>query len=155
MTLTMSRPHCVYTTADEIEVACTVSGLFENDPTMTFEINDITSRVVASDHRRLADKVVARSSSYASALMGTTVTNIGGFAGATSWKPQLTQPGYYRLRVTMHARGARSWTRSVAGHGRAARAPRSGEFGWTLPAGDRPLPFAGWCNCCHKRALTG
>ena len=122
------------------EITCQVSGILERDPIMTFELLDCSSQSVSRQEHRLQGEVVAQKSSKASALLGTTITRNVGFAGTAHWSPTIKAPGYYRARVTMSGQAGlileRETTLALL---TPAAAPARGEFGWSLPNGDRPL----------------
>src|ERR1700722_17411130 len=96
--------HNVYTDPSQIEITCKVSGIFERDPVMRFELLDYSSRRADRQERHIGGEVVAEKSAPASQLLGQTVTAAAGFAGSTSWKPPITQPGFYQVRVTMQGK---------------------------------------------------
>ncbi len=104
---------------------------------MRFELVDFSSHRVDQQEQRIGDQVVAEKSSQASQLLGQGVTQAAGFAGSTSWKPPVTQPGFYRVRVTIQGRAGsvleRSLTLAVV---TAAKNQPHGEFGWSLRPAD-------------------
>jgi hypothetical protein len=125
------------------EVNCQVSGILERDPVMMFELLDCSSQSLSQKKHRLDGQVLAQKSSKASTLLGTTITKNVGFAGAARWSPPIKEPGYYRVRVTMSGSAGLILEREIAlAILPQQAAPAHGEFGWSLPAGDRPLSLA-------------
>jgi len=62
--------------------------------------------------------------------------------GKTTWQPPVPGPGFYRVRATMQGRRGLVLRQelSLAVFDRQ-QVPSGGEFGWSLPRGDRPLPL--------------
>ena len=156
MTLRSNSEHNVYTDPGAVEVICEVSGILESDPMMSFELIDVSSQMVAkTEHRLDTEKVMAKKSSTASALLGRVYAdaNTEGFAGTSTWKPPIETYGFYRVRVTMRGSTGlmheRNMTLAVV---RPYERPSGGEFGWSLPGGDDPVPLealAGLLDLAH------
>lgn len=125
------------------EITCKVSGILERDPVMTFELLDCSSQSLSRHSRRLEGQVVAQKSSKASTLLGTTITKDVGFAGTAHWSPAIKEPGYYRVTVNMSGQSGVILERETRLAVLPPQAtPARGEFGWSLPDGDRPLSLA-------------
>jgi len=142
-------PHNVYTDFDAVEVTCEVSGILERDPMLKFEVVDVFSKAIARTQHRLEGQVVAEKSSRASDSFTTKVQNQAGFAGTAKWKPVIKDYGYYQVRVSMYARGEKPGEEKLIDEEKISFAvvredhvPAHGEFGWTLPNGDHPVPLA-------------
>lgn len=143
MSLNVKGPLNVFTDARDVEVTCTVSGISERDPIIKFELVDVTSRRVDRLEHRLEGEVIAEKSLQASKLLGDAATRPADFVGTTSWKPQIPEPGYYRVQVTMHGSSGMILERQASlVLLRPETQPPKGEFGWSLPRGDRPLALA-------------
>ncbi len=127
--------------AEEVEVNCVASGFVDLDgpPRVTFQLEDVLGRELARLERRLE----------------TQPANIGGkvsltsfseepaaLIGKTTWNPPVPGPGFYRVRATMRGRRGLVLRQglSLAVFDRQ-QIPAGGEFGWTLPRGDQPLPL--------------
>lgn len=141
--------HNVYTGFNEVEITCEVSGILERDPMLKFEVVDVFSKTIAKDEHRLKGQVVAEKASRASKAFATKVQRQAGFAGTAKWKPQISDYGYYQVRVALYARGEKPGEEKLIDKKkvsfaivRAGRVPARGEFGWTLPRGDDPVPLA-------------
>jgi hypothetical protein len=153
MSLNANSSFNVYTDPSLIEITCRVSGVFEHDPILNFELADFSGRPPGQDRRgakegavtALAQRglIVAEKSAPASAMLGGNVTQAAGFAGAATWKPAVAEPGFYRVRATLQGRTGMILERELT---LAILTPEKnrarGEFGWSLPDGDEPLSFA-------------
>ncbi|REK45843.1 MAG: hypothetical protein DWQ46_08085 [Planctomycetota bacterium] len=137
----------------EPEIRCEVSGLLERDPMLKFEVVDVFSKSIARTQHRLEGQVVAEKSSRASEVFATKTQSQAGYAGTTSWKPGIKEEGFYEARVSMYARrdgkanaetliDEERITFAIVKASGAYDLPSRGEFGWTLPRGDDPLPLA-------------
>lgn len=142
MTVTLNNPVHVYTDPRDIEITCNVSGIFERDPMISFELVDVFSRRVAQQDQQLIGEVVAQKSSRVSVLSGDTGRGMEDFMGATQWRPTVGEPGYYRVRVTMQGKKGLILERQVSlvliePHSN----PPRGEFGWSVPRASAQLPL--------------
>lgn len=149
LVLSTNSAHNVYTDFDGVEITCEVSGILERDPMMKFEVVDVFSKAIARTEHRLEGKVVAEKSSSASEAFATKVQRQAGFAGTAKWKPSISDYGYYQVRVALYARGEKGGQAKLIDEEkvsfavvRSAEVPSQGEFGWTLPGGDDPVPLA-------------
>ena len=135
MILSTNRQYNVYTDSRDLEVACKVSGIFERDPRVQFQVLDIEGREVLSHSVPLLGDVSNQEASAES--------KEGGFQDGTSWKPVIRDPGFYRLRCRLRCREGmileREQTLVII---EANENPPRGEFGWTLANGDRPLSLS-------------
>jgi hypothetical protein len=123
-----------------INVNCGLSGLDARGATVTFQLEDAFGQELAAHTRRLALAAVPA----ADAVPDDPERKPSGeFAGAASWKPPISAPGFYRVRasVVQDAGPAASAELTLAVI-EPQRAPPGSEFGWSLPCGDRPLPLA-------------
>lgn len=138
MTLSTSRPYNVYTDATGLEVTCRVSGIFEPDPEVEFQLLDIEGRQVLSHVERLTANAAANSDEPDS-LQSESL----GFHDSAVWKPRIAEPGFYRIRCTLRCRDRLLLEReqTLVLIDPASNPPR-GEFGWTLPKGDHPLSLS-------------
>jgi hypothetical protein len=126
---------------EPVEVDCVASGFVDlgGAPRVTFQLEDVLGRELARCERPL----------------NTLAADIGGKVlpislsegpeasiGKTTWKPPVPGPGFYRVRATMRGRHRlvlqQELTLAVFDR---QQVPTGGEFGWTLPRGQRPLPL--------------
>jgi len=62
--------------------------------------------------------------------------------GKTTWQPPVPGPGFYRVRATMQGRRGLVLRQELSlAVFDQQQVPSGGEFGWSLPRGDRPLPL--------------
>lgn len=137
--LTTNSEHNLYTRGDDISVTCRVSGLPDIRPQIQFELLDMHGRLVARSQQALQDEpalgtqdrfeppAAAEGDSRAGAV----------FSGEATWQPAIPENGFYQLRVSLPGHAAPMVTNLAVAESRET--PASGEFGWSLPAGDAPL----------------
>ena len=64
------------------------------------------------------------------------------FVGSVRWRPSLSGNGFYRVIATMRGRGGSQHQKTINLAVIDPTMNRSeGEFGWTLPRGEQPLPI--------------
>jgi hypothetical protein len=132
----------VYTDPQEVLVTCSLSGIQEKDPDIHFELLDASSHQLENDTVRLDGQLITERVSRAQDIVSETKERVKGYEGTTSWKPPITEFGYYRVRVSMQtSRGTlKDHVISVAVVPPIEQAPH-GEFGWSLAGDDQPLTF--------------
>ncbi len=145
MTLRANSEHNVYTDANNIEVTCQVSGIRERNPTMHFDLMDERGTVLAAHETRLEGNLIrdpAARDPMAESTQADVPETQANYEGSAVWRPPIQQVGFYRVRVTMRSHSdvtlERSQTLAVL---RPQARPVKGEFGWTLPDGEKPLPL--------------
>lgn len=147
----------LYTSPQEVEVACEVSGVLTPSPLVTFTLEDVYGQTVAthavplvatpsnSSHTQTANKPTHgdhghKNESKQGNASHDEPAQVRGYAGKVSWKPPLPGYGFYRVRVmladTAATRIERTTTLAVS---RPIKAAERGEFGWSLPHGDKQL----------------
>jgi hypothetical protein len=138
MSLTANSPHHVYSEAQPISLSCEISGVREPDPEIHLRVSDVWGRPVDECIRRLPSVVVERDPAGAESSPTT-------YAGVVAWKPNIVEPGFYRVEAEMRMQNGvahrRELTLAVVREHLARLASRSGagEFGWSLPRGRTPL----------------
>jgi hypothetical protein len=140
----------VYTQLDGAEVQCALSGIREKNPEIDFQLLDGSNKELQRKHFRLDGKLIVDE-----AGRGVEVTDGGkgaeGYEVTQKWHPTIPDYGFYRVVVLMKS------AQSAKGNSDPEKQlgsrtvdlvvvpplpmPRRGEFGWTLPNGDRPLSF--------------
>ena len=143
MSIEFNHPNHLFHNLDDVIVACNVSGVPEEKPLIEFELINAFGERIAADKKHLdgqpvrikgptlADTAEGNHHSHADVV----------YAGIATWRPPVPDYGFYRIRVTM------SGTKGVIHQGVASLAVLSplpatephGEFGWTLPKGDRTI----------------
>ena len=146
MTLRSNSPHNVYSDVKDVTITCAVSGIQQRDPLLNFELIDLSNRTVAEMNDRLDGEVVALSSNKLSELAKSEGMNLAktenGYQGEMSWRPPLTENGFYRVRVRMVGDSGVMHDREISlVVVRPQPPPVGGEFGWSMPQGDRQLPL--------------
>lgn len=137
MMLSTNHPYNVYTDARGLELTCKVSGIFERDPVVRFQLVDIEGREVMSHEAPL------RGAKASADPIGDRDNRELGFEDSTTWKPTIREPGFYRIRCTLRCREGLTLEREqTLVLIEPAQNPVRGEFGWTLPNGDKPLSLA-------------
>src|SRR5690606_16784386 len=89
----------------------------------------------------------------ASDIVGGIGDSPSGYEGSTVWEPRIDDYGFYKIRVKMlsqkrpDGKDEDDYSRELDDQEITLVVlpplpkPRHGEFGWTLPLADRPLPF--------------
>src|SRR3954447_22362428 len=140
----------VYTKLDGAEISCALSGIREQNPEIDFQLLDGGNKELQREHFTLAGKLIVDE-----AGRGAEVTDGGkgaeGYECTKTWRPTIPDYGFYRVVVLMKsAQSAKRNSDPAKQLGSRTvdlvvvpplAMPRHGEFGWTLPEGDRPLPF--------------
>ncbi len=145
-----NRPLHLYAAGEPIEVICRLSGVGDEPHEITFELVDPENRPLAS-HRELL--IASESSDPAEGLAPPAppaaqptdprmaAQRMGQKSGTVRWSPPIPEPGFYRVRCVLD-------NSSLPVHrpelGLAVIVPEAfppGEFGWSLPQGERPLPL--------------
>ncbi len=178
MTLAADRHSHLYYVGETPEITCTASGFPLDQPPVTFELFDLEGKLVDRAEQKLvilsaeptaglfeeaeptepalAERTAeAPQSTIAPDTTDSTPQEV--FAGSAAWKPTFREAGFYRIRVEMPGKTG------VANHREISLAiihkisPRAeGEFGWSLPDGDKPLTLVelaevlgqSGCNWC-------
>ena len=111
------------------EFVCRASGIQQANPQVEFQLLDEQGKEIARQQATLAAEQGASKQ-----------LTKEGFAGQVTWKPTLPDVGYYRVRVTMLGDGADWLTRETSVVVvQPQTSVETGDFGWSLPNGDRPL----------------
>ncbi|MCA9270990.1 MAG: hypothetical protein KDA41_21060 [Planctomycetales bacterium] len=149
MTLHSNSTYNVYTDPKDVEITCRVSGIHQRDPLMTFELVDLSRQTLAEMKKHLDGEVVALQSTQLERIDAaaegdaTGSESDRGYKGQMTWRPPIESYGYYQVRVRMMGGSGVKYERSISlAIVRPMPRPTGGEFGWSLPHGDRPLPLA-------------
>jgi hypothetical protein len=171
VTLKCAQKQHLYTSINDVEVICEVSGVLTANPLVSFVLEDVYGQKIAeyqtplgampahSNHAVMTSKkeeharVVANHAKHDEAHdkhekhdkheAHDEPAQVRGYAGHATWKPPLTNYGFYRVRVSLAdseaARIERTTTLVVA---RPLKPADRGEYGWSLPQGDKQLSLA-------------
>jgi hypothetical protein len=160
----------VYDSLAAPEVICDISGLVGAEPELKFELLDHQERVLASEsmplvlEARPARGALGHSKDHitdhsAHDHAPDASAPDSGLTGSARWKPPIPNFGFYRVRVSMQP--AKQKSAPVVRTASASSGPESailqrtvtlavlrslpkapgGEFGWSLPGGENPLPL--------------
>jgi hypothetical protein len=136
MELKLNAASHVYKLGDAIEVSCSVSGVLVQDPQVVFEVTEAMPRIAGK-------QVVDRMAGQASKLLHAAGKSGTGISGVASWQPKVLAPGLYNVRTALlGATGAIQERRATLAVVEPAPPVVDGEFGWTLPHGERALSLA-------------
>jgi len=142
MRISTNSPFGVFTALDAAEIRCELSGAAEARPTIRFELRDVEGTTLATHDMPLAGQRTEHrpADEYDSAPTG---SHPPGYRGEVRWKPPIQQHGFYTVSVVASGSGGliHRGATSLCFLREAASAD-SGEFGWSLPQGDRPMPLA-------------
>ncbi|QDV80962.1 hypothetical protein [Botrimarina mediterranea] len=138
----------VYTNVEDVEVTCSLSGILEQNPEVRFQLLDATNKSIGEGGKvNLDGQIISESVAHASDIVDGFGTDKSSYEGSKAWKPPIKDYGFYRVRVGMYRTGTdvpigETRAISVAVVRDALVTSERGEFGWTLPKADRPLPFS-------------
>jgi hypothetical protein len=139
----------VYTELDGVEIQCMLSGIKEMNPEIDFQLLDGANNELQREHFPLPGRLIVDDPSRSAEVSD------GGegrecYEGTIKWRPKIPDYGFYRVVVLMKSSQAQSSSEAEKRLGSSTvdlvvapplPLPRRGEFGWTLPEGDRPLTF--------------
>jgi hypothetical protein len=136
----------VFYDPSQVEVTCTLSGICSPDPLVHFELLTADGRRLAEEEIQVDDGELGQSPAWLT-LGDTTQPRVSegdpqrGFAGRVAWKPPIPGRGFYRVRISMRGEGKQQLTRVISLAVLDKLDNRAvGEFGWSLPRGQDPLP---------------
>ncbi len=136
----------VFYDPNDVEVTCSLSGIQRPDPLVHFELLDVDGLRLANSEVHVNGSGPGEASAWLSFVDADSrslgeIQGQGGFAGTATWKPPIPGRGFYRVRVSMRGESDNQLTRtiSLAVLNKSDNRP-AGEFGWSLPGGQDPLP---------------
>jgi hypothetical protein len=151
ITVSSDSPYNVYDDLKKVVVRCELSGIRESNPEIYFQLFDKNDKELQSHHEPLNGRQIVDDTQQTAPLTDGVDKGPVGYEGTAEWRPTIPGFGFYRVVVKMVS------PQAVAGNAGTDRKldprevwlavvppltmPRSGEFGWTLPAGDKPLSF--------------
>lgn len=155
MNVVTSGRHNVFAESERFEVTCKISGILEHDPMISFELVDISSRGVDRSSQKLKGAIVERKSARIERIKGLWRHAVKGYAGEAKWSPASVAPGFYRVMVTMRGQSGLMQQREVTfAVVRPDRPQANGEFGWSLPTGERPLELTQMADLLSHAAVS-
>ena len=144
-------PYSVYTDPNAVVVRCELSGIRERDPEIYFQLIDENNNELQSEHFPLQGNLIVDDGQQKTEITDGVGQGPAGYEGKAEWRPKVPDYGLYRVVVKMLSSELEDgdagvertldnrtvWLAVVP----PLPMPREGEFGWTLPRGDRPLSF--------------
>lgn len=131
----------LFTSLEDVEISCELSGITEPSAEISFELLDIEGRQLGAHRQKLVFSGLSpAASSTSNEPLDTAADGLAdGYVGRARWRPKVPGFGFYRVQVSLHGEGRLSLARSVtlAVVPPANRSIR-GEFGWSLAAGESP-----------------
>lgn len=122
----------VFLHPSDVEITCEVSGISQPNPRVRFELEDVYGKSIASHEAAMrADRPDAARGQV--------------FAGSATWRPPITDYGFYRVLVSMSGQTSDPITTNVVVLQRLPKS-KQGEFGWSLPHGDNPVSLKDLVN---------
>jgi hypothetical protein len=146
MDIAASDPLHIYHAAEDVEITCTLRGIRQQNPEIEFQLLDSIGEPIkgAQARQKLPGKLIEENHRRASTEVEQGSALPAGYEGTLSWKPPISDYGFYRVRVAMldcEHKGELEFQTITLAVMPPLDGPRGGEFGWTLPAADRPLSF--------------
>lgn len=136
MSVETNNEYNVFTNPRDINITCRVSGFTHANPVITFELLDVFNVKLDEKQETMSSGVEAGRDRTRSNLSGG--TSAGVFSGSVSWKPPITEYGFYTVRVSTP--GHSGLVENLVVVPPLERGKR-GEFGWSLPDGEHPIGF--------------
>ena len=139
MSLSTQNRHGIFTKASEINVDCDVSGVAQADARVALRLEDVEGRVLdRAEHPLSVTPATGGAPSPGHGL----ADDAGDWRGHASWRPAVPGPGFYRVRAEIVGGSTRCSGRLTLAVVESLGQRPAGEFGWSLPQGDRPLPLS-------------
>jgi hypothetical protein len=139
--ISTNSPFNVFTDSSQIEVRCRVSGISDREPKLQFELIDIDDHILETAQVPVEIDPAASISGEAalrSRLAGLAPQRIEAFSGTAVWRAPIVENGFYQIRASIPNHTGLMIERTVK---LVVVDPqpqiRQGEFGWSLPDGDR------------------
>jgi hypothetical protein len=139
MELKSNQAYNLFHTPAKVEATCTISGLVDRNPDVTFELLDVFGKILAREKQRLAESLgEAKNDPQADAEQPDTKKTF-----TVGWEPPLPGPGFYRIKVELKEGATVIQRQELTLALIQAQRPKAwGEFGWSLPQGNLPIPLA-------------
>lgn len=143
MSFDSNRAHNVYALGEQAELTCEISGIFDANPVVVFQLFDIDGRVTLSQSQQLQVTAVGEDEDENEAQLEVSLTESAGLHCRAAWLPQVDKPGFYRACATLQGQNGTLLKREqTLAYFTPGTLNPSGEFGWSLPHGTDPLSLA-------------
>lgn len=127
LVLATNHPHNLFLAGDAVEIHCTASGLPQETALVNLSLENALGRTL--DQIELPFPAAPGEEASAERQ--------------AHWKPSRMGPGFYRVRAALRSKDALVHEGSVSlAVASPAPPPAQGEFGWSLPGGESPIPHA-------------
>ena len=127
MTVDTDLPTHLYLDTQHPIVCCNVSGLADQDTAVAVSLRDVAGRELA--HQSVPLQI--------DGIHGSDLPS-----GIALWQPDLPGPGFYHAKISLPGYGKSLEQEITLAVIRPYAPPAAGEFGWTLPQGEKPLTLA-------------
>lgn len=120
----------LYMVGQKVEVSTDISGISATDDQVLFELLDPHGKQLAREVKQLQS------------VNGSEQQNAEMRVSNAKWNAPVSEPGFYHVRVSMAGDNGLVLERTITlAIVKSQSVPSGGEFGWTLPDGERPLDF--------------
>jgi len=137
--LSAGRPLHVFSDPRDAVIRAEASGFTDRQTAVTFFLEDAWGKALATDRVPLE----IASGSEDGHLKAETAGAAPPLVGSAVWRPPLAEPGFYRVCAAMPGRqsAAHRPASTLVVVDPLARSESGGEFGWSFPPGEHPLPL--------------
>lgn len=155
MTIGSNSAYNVYSSPEEVEVLCDLSGILDSDPDILFELLDASSQRLDGSRVQFDGRLITERRSKASEIVESTGGERTAYAGRTVWKPPIRKHGFYKVRVSMATDQGllKQDVINIVVAPPLAR-PEGGEFGWSLAGDEIPLKFDDLAKLLPQAAIN-
>jgi hypothetical protein len=152
ITVSSDSPYNVYDDLKKVVVRCELSGIRERNPEIYFQLLDKTNKELESHHEPFNGRLIIDDAQRTAEITDGIGEGPVGYEGTAEWRPNIPDYGFYRVVVRMTSSEASENSANTERKFEDPRTvwlavvpplamPRRGEFGWSLPEGDKPLSF--------------
>jgi len=158
MTLTTPGENHLFSDPSEVEVNCRLSGIQQEHPELLFELLDVSGQVIASEVLALQSRGGEPSVfpvQVSEVAVDSGESPVGGFSGERTWRPDIREYGFYRVRVSLRGAGKRGLHRGLTmAVMRPSEGQGTGEFGWSVTNGEQGLGATSLVNLAGQVGIN-
>lgn len=163
ITVSTNSPCNVYPLLDDVVVRCELSGIRERDPEIRFELLDAAGAVNDAGSFQLNGQLIAEDAKPTTKMVDRDGESPAGYEGSAEWHPKVPGYGFYRVVVNMVSSESANQSKGSIELGSRTvwlaivpplDMPKQGEFGWTLPHGNRPLAYQEMSNLLAQAGVN-
>jgi hypothetical protein len=148
ISVTTNNPFNVYADVKDVAVRCELSGILEQHPEIDFRLLDSAGKERDASRLSPQGQLIQEASEIESPAG--TASAPAGYEGTCEWRPEIPGAGYYRVVVKILSGDSTDTPTDAERELHPERTiyltvlpplemPTRGEFGWSLPEGDRTL----------------